>query len=113
MTPTTGRERWARRTRRPRPRQVRDADFTHPVRRRGRPGLRAGRRERRRADGADRLAGGVSRSPAGLYPSGYRGRPWTIRQFAGFGNAAQTNERYKMILDAGGGGLRSRSTCRR
>jgi isobutyryl-CoA mutase large subunit len=41
----------------------------------------------------------------GLYPSGYRGRPWTIRQFAGFGNARQTNERYKMILAAGGGGL--------
>ena len=41
----------------------------------------------------------------GLYPSGYRGRPWTIRQFAGFGNAQQTNERYQMILAAGGGGL--------
>ena len=41
----------------------------------------------------------------GLYPTGYRGRTWTIRQFAGFGNAAQTNERYKMILGAGGGGL--------
>ncbi|HKN44110.1 MAG TPA: methylmalonyl-CoA mutase family protein [Propionibacteriaceae bacterium] len=41
----------------------------------------------------------------GLYPSGYRGRVWTIRQFAGFGNAQQTNERYKMILAAGGGGL--------
>ena len=40
-----------------------------------------------------------------LYPSGYRGRPWTIRQFAGFGNAQQTNQRYKMILAAGGGGL--------
>jgi methylmalonyl-CoA mutase N-terminal domain/subunit len=41
----------------------------------------------------------------GLYPNGYRGKPWTIRQFAGFGNAAQTNERYKMILAAGGNGL--------
>ena len=41
----------------------------------------------------------------GLYPTGYRGRPWTIRQFAGFGNAEQTNERYKMLLAAGGGGL--------
>ncbi|MFH8408692.1 methylmalonyl-CoA mutase [Streptomyces sp. NPDC018019] len=41
----------------------------------------------------------------GLYPTGYRGRTWTIRQFAGFGNAEQTNERYKMILKAGGGGL--------
>jgi methylmalonyl-CoA mutase N-terminal domain/subunit len=41
----------------------------------------------------------------GLYPSGYRGRPWTIRQFSGFGNARQTNERYKMLLGAGGTGL--------
>jgi len=41
----------------------------------------------------------------GLYPTGNRGRTWTIRQFAGFGNAQQTNERYKMILGRGGGGL--------
>ncbi|MDX6286996.1 MAG: isobutyryl-CoA mutase large subunit [Frankiales bacterium] len=41
----------------------------------------------------------------GLYDTGYRGRPWTIRQFAGFGNAQQTNERYKMILSSGGHGL--------
>ena len=41
----------------------------------------------------------------GLYPGGYRGRAWTIRQFSGFGNARQTNERYKMLLGAGGTGL--------
>jgi methylmalonyl-CoA mutase N-terminal domain/subunit len=41
----------------------------------------------------------------GLHATGYRGRAWTIRQFAGFGNAEQTNERYKMILAHGGGGL--------
>lgn len=41
----------------------------------------------------------------GLHATGYRGRPWTIRQFAGFGSARQTNERYRMILDGGGGGL--------
>ncbi|MFX4273064.1 acyl-CoA mutase large subunit family protein [Propionibacteriaceae bacterium Y1685] len=41
----------------------------------------------------------------GLHPTGYRGRRFTIRQFAGFGNARQTNERYRMILAAGGGGL--------
>src|SRR5260370_10004448 len=35
----------------------------------------------------------------------YRGKPWTIRQFSGFGNARQTNERYKMLLRAGGAGL--------
>jgi len=41
----------------------------------------------------------------GLYPAGYRGRAWTIRQFSGFGSARQTNERYKMLLGAGGTGL--------
>jgi methylmalonyl-CoA mutase N-terminal domain/subunit len=41
----------------------------------------------------------------GLHPTGYRGRAWTIRQFSGFGNARQTNERYRMLLGAGGGGL--------
>jgi methylmalonyl-CoA mutase N-terminal domain/subunit len=41
----------------------------------------------------------------GLYATGYRGKPWTIRQFAGFGNAKQTNERYKMIMASGGDGL--------
>src|SRR4028119_2311338 len=41
----------------------------------------------------------------GLHATGYRGRPWTIRQFAGFGNARQTNERYRMLLAEGGGGL--------
>jgi methylmalonyl-CoA mutase, N-terminal domain len=41
----------------------------------------------------------------GLYPAGYRGKAWTIRQFSGFGNARQTNERYKMLLNAGGAGL--------
>jgi methylmalonyl-CoA mutase N-terminal domain/subunit len=41
----------------------------------------------------------------GLHPTGYRGRTWTIRQFSGFGNAQQTNARYKMLLGSGGGGL--------
>src|SRR6476469_9337393 len=41
----------------------------------------------------------------GLYPTGYRGRTWTIRQFACVGNAVQTIERYKMILTRGVGGL--------
>jgi methylmalonyl-CoA mutase N-terminal domain/subunit len=41
----------------------------------------------------------------GLHATGYRGKPWTIRQFAGFGNAEQTNERYKMLLAGGGDGL--------
>ena len=33
----------------------------------------------------------------GVYPSMYRGRPWTIRQFSGFGNARETNERYMLM----------------
>src|ERR1700691_1941523 len=41
----------------------------------------------------------------GLYPAGYRGRAWTIRQFSGVGYARQTHERYKMLLGAGGTGL--------
>ncbi len=41
----------------------------------------------------------------GLHATGYRGKPWTVRQFAGFGSAAQTNARYKMILGSGGDGL--------
>ena len=41
----------------------------------------------------------------GLYASGYRGKAWTIRQFAGFGSAAESNERYRMILASGGHGL--------
>jgi methylmalonyl-CoA mutase, N-terminal domain len=41
----------------------------------------------------------------GVHATGYRGKPWTIRQFSGFGNVRQTNERYKMLIGAGGGGL--------
>lgn len=41
----------------------------------------------------------------GAYPNMYRGRLWTMRQFAGFGTAAQTNERYKFLLEHGTTGL--------
>ncbi|HEX8759795.1 MAG TPA: methylmalonyl-CoA mutase family protein [Pseudonocardiaceae bacterium] len=41
----------------------------------------------------------------GIHTTGYRGRTWTIRQFAGFGSATQTNQRYQQILRNGGGGL--------
>jgi methylmalonyl-CoA mutase N-terminal domain/subunit len=57
------------------------------------------------ADGSDSEWPGEFPFTRGLYPTGYRGRTWTIRQFAGFGNAEQTNERYRMILGRGGGGL--------
>ncbi|HCU12748.1 MAG TPA: methylmalonyl-CoA mutase, partial [Gemmatimonadetes bacterium] len=41
----------------------------------------------------------------GVQPSMYRGRLWTMRQYAGFGSAKETNERFKMLLDAGQTGL--------
>jgi methylmalonyl-CoA mutase cobalamin-binding domain/chain len=41
----------------------------------------------------------------GVYPTMYRGRLWTMRQFAGFGTAAETNARYRFLLDRGQGGL--------
>ncbi len=41
----------------------------------------------------------------GVHPSGYRGRLWTMRMFAGFGTPEDTNTRFKEILSAGGGGL--------
>jgi methylmalonyl-CoA mutase, N-terminal domain len=41
----------------------------------------------------------------GVYPTMYRGRLWTMRQFAGFGSPAETNARYKFLLKQGQGGL--------
>jgi methylmalonyl-CoA mutase N-terminal domain/subunit len=41
----------------------------------------------------------------GVYPSMYRGRLWTLRQFAGFGTAAETNERFRYLLEHGQTGL--------
>jgi methylmalonyl-CoA mutase, N-terminal domain len=41
----------------------------------------------------------------GVYPSMYRGRMWTMRQFAGFGSAAETNQRFRYLLDHGQTGL--------
>src|ERR1051325_1361171 len=41
----------------------------------------------------------------GIHPTGYRGKLWTMRQFAGFGTPEDTNERYKTLLKAGGTGL--------
>ena len=84
--------------------QVRDADFTTLS------GLEVdplyGPSDGDAVEGFDRIGWpGEYPFTRGLYPTGYRGRPWTIRQFAGFGSAAQTNERYHQILSAGGGGL--------
>ena len=101
----TGRERWAAAYARAEAEgQVRDADFTTLS------GVEVDPVYGPADESADERMARIGWPGAypftrGLYPSGYRGRPWTIRQFAGFGNAQQTNERYQMILAAGGGGL--------
>ncbi len=41
----------------------------------------------------------------GIHPTGYRGRLWTMRQFAGFGTAHETNQRFKFLLEHGQTGL--------
>jgi methylmalonyl-CoA mutase N-terminal domain/subunit len=41
----------------------------------------------------------------GLHPTGYRGRLWTMRQYAGFGTAAESNRRYRYLLERGTTGL--------
>src|SRR3954451_8688734 len=98
---TAGRERWQQRYDAAR---KRDADFTtlsglavDPV---------YGPPEGSAYPGFERIGwpGGFPYT-RGLYPTVYGGRTCTTRQFASFGNAQQTNERYKMILAAGGGGL--------
>jgi methylmalonyl-CoA mutase, N-terminal domain len=48
---------------------------------------------------------GVHPFTRGVYPSMYRGRLWTMRQFAGFGTAEETNERFRYLLDHGQTGL--------
>src|ERR1700716_3972058 len=48
---------------------------------------------------------GIYPYPRGVHPTGYRGRLWTMRQFAGFGSARDTNERYKFLLAHGQTGL--------
>jgi methylmalonyl-CoA mutase N-terminal domain/subunit len=56
----------------------------------------------------DDAALGLPGSPPytrGVYPSMYRGRVWTMRQFAGFGTPEETNARYRFLLDQGQGGL--------
>jgi methylmalonyl-CoA mutase N-terminal domain/subunit len=98
---TEGRARWQQRYDAAR---VRDADFTtlsgspvDPV---------YGPADGANPEGFERIGWpGEYPFTRGLHPTGYRGRSWTIRQFAGYGNARQTNERYRMILREGGGGL--------
>ncbi|MEV4443149.1 methylmalonyl-CoA mutase family protein [Streptomyces sp. NPDC049577] len=57
-------------------------------------------------DPADRL-GAPGRFPftRGVHPTMYAGRPWTMRQYAGFGTAAESNARYRRLIEHGGHGL--------
>jgi len=48
---------------------------------------------------------GVYPFTRGIYPTMYRGRLWTMRQYAGFGTAEETNKRYKFLLSQGQTGL--------
>jgi methylmalonyl-CoA mutase, N-terminal domain len=48
---------------------------------------------------------GVAPFTRGIYPDMYRGRPWTIRQYAGFASAEESNARYRYLLERGQAGL--------
>ena len=54
---------------------------------------------------ADQSLPGAFPFTRGIHPTGYRGRLWTMRQFAGFGSARDTNARYKFLLEHGQTGL--------
>jgi methylmalonyl-CoA mutase N-terminal domain/subunit len=56
---------------------------------------------------ADAALGAPGQPPytRGIYPKMYRGRPWTMRQYAGFGSAEATNERFHFLLEHGQTGL--------
>jgi methylmalonyl-CoA mutase N-terminal domain/subunit len=58
-------------------------------------------------DGLSERLGEPGRYPftRGVYPTMYTGRPWTMRQYAGFGTAQESNERYRHLVAAGTGGL--------
>jgi methylmalonyl-CoA mutase N-terminal domain/subunit len=57
-------------------------------------------------DPADRLGEpGAYPFTRGVYPTMYRGRLWTMRQFAGYGTPTEANARYRFLLDQGQGGL--------
>jgi methylmalonyl-CoA mutase N-terminal domain/subunit len=54
---------------------------------------------------SDRSAPGEAPYTRGIYPTMYRGKLWTMRQYAGFGTAEETNTRFRHLLDAGQTGL--------
>ena len=55
--------------------------------------------------GGDGMVPGAFPYTRGIHPTMYRGRLWTMRQFAGFGTAIDTNQRYKFLLERGQTGL--------
>src|SRR4051795_2789611 len=59
----------------------------------------------RRADAVDREDPGQPPYTRGIYPTMYRGRRWTMRQYAGFSTAAESNRRYRHLLERGQTGL--------
>ena len=61
--------------------------------------------ERLYGDETARGAPGSFPFTRGIYPNMYRGRVWTVRQYAGFGTADATNERFRYLLDQGQTGL--------
>jgi methylmalonyl-CoA mutase N-terminal domain/subunit len=84
--------------------ELRDTDFTtisgHPLEPLYKPESLSG------AD-LDRIVGAPGEYPytRGIHPTMYRGRLWTMRQFAGMGTPDQTNQRYKFLLEKGQTGL--------
>ena len=102
----TDKQRWERETLAPALQQSpeRAASFTttsgHPIERLYTPDDLAG------IDGArDINDPGKFPYTRGIHPTGYRGKLWTMRQFAGFGTPEDTNRRYRALLKAGGTGL--------
>ncbi|MGH7656657.1 MAG: methylmalonyl-CoA mutase family protein, partial [Gemmatimonadales bacterium] len=64
------------------------------------------RREDWKGDpGEDLGAPGAFPFTRGIYPTMYTSRPWTMRQYAGFGTAEETNLRFRRLLEAGQSGL--------
>ena len=60
---------------------------------------------REMASGADPELPAAYPFTRGIFADGYRGRPWTIRQYSGFGSAEESNQRYRFLLDQGQTGL--------
>ena len=56
-------------------------------------------------DGPGSEQPGVYPFTRGIRPDGYRSRPWTMRQYAGFASAEETNERFQLLLERGQTGL--------